>query len=182
MLLPDMLGAAKLLKQKRPETRFFLPVADTGLKALIEAKIAAAELEGEITLTGTEHRYALMGLGAAAMATSGTVVMEAALMGLPCVVLYRFAWLSALIGRLVVHVEHFSLPNILLGEGFQPELLQEQVTPENIAAHMLPLYPGGQKREITCAKLREACRKLGGPGAAYRVAEKVLACARRHLR
>ena len=182
MLLPDMLGAAKLLKQKRPKTRFFLPVADTGLKALIEAKIAAAELEGEITLTGTEHRYALMGLGVAAMATSGTVVMEAALMGLPCVVLYRFAWLSALIGRLVVHVEHFSLPNILLGEGFQPELLQEQVTPENIAAHMLPLYPGGQKREIICAKLREACRKLGGPGAAYRVAEKVLACARRHLR
>ena len=182
MLLPDMLGAAKILKQKRPETRFYLPVADAGLKALIEAKIATAGLEGEITLTGTEHRYALMGMGAAAMATSGTVVMEAALMGLPCVVLYRFAWLSAMIGRLVVHVEHFSLPNILLGEGFQPELLQEQVTPENIAVHMLPLYPGEARREITCAKLKEACRKLGEPGAACRVAEKVLACARRNLR
>ena len=87
-----------------------------------------------------------------------------------------------MIGRLAVYVEHFSLQHILLGAGVQPELLQEQVTPENIAAHMLPLYPGGQKREIICAKLREACRKLGGPGAAYRVAEKVLACARRHLR
>lgn len=179
MLLPDMLGAAKLLKEKRPESRFYLPVADEGLRELIEAKISAAGVP--ITLTGTEHRYALMGMGAAAMATSGTVVMEAALMGLPCVVLYRLSRLSAFIGRLLVHVENFSLPNILLGEGFQPELLQEQVTPENIAGKMLPLYPGEEKRQVTCAKLREACAKLGAPGAAYRVAEKVLACARRHI-
>ncbi len=179
MLLSDMLGAAKLLKEKRPETRFYLPVADEGLRPLIEEKVAQAGVE--ITLTGTEHRYALMRMGAVAMATSGTVVMEAALMGLPCVVLYRFSKLSAFIGRLLVHVDNFSLPNILLGERFQPELLQEQVTPVSIAEHVLPLYPGEEKRKITCQKLREACAKLGEPGAAYRVAEKVLACAKRHV-
>ena len=180
MLLPDMLEAAKLLKKRRPETRFYLPVADEGLRELIEEKIVRSG--AEITLTGTEYRYALMNMAVAAMAASGTVVMEAALMGLPCVVLYRFSRLSAFIGRLVVHVENFSLPNILLGESFQTELLQEQVTPKNIAAHMLQLYPGEEKRISTCEKLRKACARLGEPGAAYRVAEKVLACARRHHR
>lgn len=51
-------------------------------------------------------RYALMGLMDVALATSGTVVMEAALMGLPAVVLYRLSPLSYFIGRLLVHVEH----------------------------------------------------------------------------
>ena len=55
---------------------------------------------------------------------------------------------------------------------------QEQMI---FAENMLPLYPGEEKRQVTCEKLREACAKLGAPGAAYRVAEKVLACARRHI-
>ena len=85
-----------------------------------------------------------------------------------------------MIGRLVVHVDNISLPNILLGEGFQPELLQDEVKAETIAKAVLPLYPGEPHRKITCEKLKEACAKLGEPGAARRVAEKVLACAKRH--
>ena len=177
-LLPEMLKAAKLLKGSRPESRFFLPVADESLEARIRAMTETAGVE--VTLTH-EHRYALMGMGAAAMATSGTVVMEAALMGLPCVVLYRLAALSAFIGRLVVHVDNISLPNILLGERFQTELLQDEVKAEAIAKAMLTLYPGEPHREIVCSKLKEACAKLGEPGAAHRVAERVLACARRHM-
>lgn len=176
-LLPEMLGAARLLKEKKPESRFFLPVAAPSLEGRIKELIEAAGVE--VTLA-YENRYALMGMGAAAMATSGTVVMEAALMGLPCVVLYRLAPLSAFIGRLVVHVDNISLPNILLGERFQPEFLQDEVQSENIAQAMLPLYPGEEHREAVCKKLQEACARLGEPGAACRVAEKVLACARRH--
>jgi lipid-A-disaccharide synthase len=80
-----------------------------------------------------------------------------------------------------VHVDNISLPNILLGERFQTELLQEEATPEATAEAMLQLYPGETHREQVCASLKEACAKLGEPGAAYRVAEKVLACARRHI-
>ena len=176
-LLPEMLGAVRLLKEKKPESRFFLPVAAPSLEGRIKELIEAAGVE--VTLT-YENRYALMGMGAAAMATSGTVVMEAALMGLPCVVLYRLAPLSAFIGRLVVHVDNISLPNILLGERFQPEFLQDEVRAGNIVQAMLSLYPGEEHREVTCKKLQEACARLGEPGAACRVAEKVLACARRH--
>lgn len=178
MLLPDMLQAARRLSVERPETKFYLPVAPGVDESALRAKIDAAGVP--VTLTH-EARYALMGLMDAAIATSGTVVMEAALMGLPCVVLYRFAPLNYFIGKLLVHIQSFSLPNILLGEPFETELLQDEVTPEAILRETLPLYRGEAHRHEVTAKLAEACRRLGPPGASGRVAEKILAAARRHI-
>lgn len=175
LLLPPMLAAAKELLAEKPATVFYLPLADTVRRERVEELIAAAGVPVVLT---TEKRYSLMAAADAAMATSGTVVMEAALVGLPCVVLYRLSPLSAFIGRLVVHVENFSLPNILLGEGFQTELLQEEVTTENIVREMKRLYPGEEHRREVTEKLKLACQKLGAPGASGRVAERILNAAR----
>ena len=82
-----------------------------------------------------------------------------------------------MIGRALVHVEHFTLPNILLGETIQPELLQDEVEPHRIADELARLYRGEAAREKTRAKLQEACRRLGPPGAAGRVAAKILEAA-----
>jgi lipid-A-disaccharide synthase len=175
LLLPSMLDGAQKLLEDRPDTVFYLPVADTVSRERIEELIAAAGVP--VTLT-TEKRYSLMAAADAAMATSGTVVMEAALLGLPCVVLYRLSPLSYAIGKLLVHVDNFSLPNILLNEGFQRELLQDEVTPENIADELKRLYPGEEHRREVVEKLKTACQKLGAPGASGRVAERILNAAR----
>ena len=176
LVLPSMLAGARKLLAREPKTMFLLPVADGINEERIQEMIAAAGVP--VTLT-REMRYALMGAADAAAATSGTVIMEAALMGLPCVVLYRLSPVSYAVGRLLVHVERFSLPNILLGETFERELLQDEVTPENIADELLRLYPGNPHRAEVTAKLRKACARLGKPGASARVAEKILAAARR---
>lgn len=138
----------------------------------------AAAAGVSVTLTH-EYRYSLMAAADAAVATSGTVVMEAALLGLPCVVLYRLSPVSYFVGRMLVHVESFSLPNILMGEPFERELLQDAVTAENIASELAQLYPGEIHRAEVVAKLKEACTRLGKPGASGRVAAKILAAARR---
>ena len=139
LLLPAMLAGAKRLLAQKTETMLLLPVADGVREERVRQLIAEADVPVTIT---HDKRYSLMGAADAAVATSGTVIMEAALMGLPCVVLYRLSPISYAVGRLLVHVENFSLPNILLGETFQPELLQEQVTPEAITHEVLPLYRG----------------------------------------
>ncbi|BAL84303.1 putative lipid-A-disaccharide synthase [Selenomonas ruminantium subsp. lactilytica TAM6421] len=175
LLLPSMLAGARQLLAERPETVFYLPVADTVSRERIEEMIAAAGVP--VTLTD-ERRYSLMAAADAAMATSGTVVMEAALLGLPCVVLYRLSPVSYAIGKLLVHVDNFSLPNILLGESFQTELLQDEVTADNIAREVARLYPGEQHRQEVTEKLKLACGKLGAPGASGRVAERILNAAR----
>ena len=176
LLLPAMLQGAKRLQAERPQTMFLLPVADGINSSRIRELAAAAGVS--VTLTH-EYRYSLMAAADAAVATSGTVVMEAALLGLPCVVLYRLSPVSYFVGRLLVHVESFSLPNILLGKPFERELLQDAVTAENIASELAQLYPGEIHRAEVVAKLKEACARLGTPGASGRVAAKILAAARR---
>lgn len=170
MLLPEMLNAAKILSEKKP-ARFFLPVADSVDEDEIKQRIESAGVE--VTLT-KDYRYDLMSIADAAMATSGTVIMEAALMGLPCVVLYKMARLNYFIGKMLVKIDSFSLPNILMGRKIQPELLQDEVTGEKISAEIVKLYRGETQREQVVADLKLACDKLGEGGAAERIAKKIL--------
>ena len=175
-LLPPMLGAAEILRERDPARRFFLPVAGGVDTAQIERYLAASSVE--VTLTH-DARYALMKAARAAIAASGTVVMEAAIMGLPAVVLYRMSALSYLVGCLLVDVPRFSLPNILLGETFETELLQDAVRPERIAEAMEPMIADGEARSYVTGRLARAAEMLGEPHAARRVAEKIIALGRR---
>ena len=170
LLLPEMIRAAEILSAVRP-TKFFLPVADGVNVEEIAKKISAAKVEINLT---RKFRYDLMKISDAAMATSGTVVLEAALLNLPCVVLYKMARLNYFIGKLLVHIDNFSLPNILAGKKIQPELLQDEVKPEKIAEEILKLYRGEVHREKVLEELKNACGKLGEEGAAARVAKKIL--------
>lgn len=174
LLLPDMLKAVQILKEKRPETRFFLPAAPGLERKEIERYIEKSGAPVELT---EEHVYDLMGIADFAIATSGTVVMEAALMDLPAVVCYRMGRLNYAIGRMLVKIDHFSLPNIILGEEAEPELLQDEVTPERIAAEAAKLYKGEAQRDAAMARLKVAVLQLGPPGASVRVAAHVLAAA-----
>jgi len=174
LILPEMLKAAKVLSVKRP-AKFFLPVADGVDESEILRQIKSAGVD--VTLT-KKFRYDLMALADAAVATSGTVVLEAALMNLPCVVLYKMARLNYFIGKLLVDIENFSLPNILAGKKIQTELLQDDVTTDKIVAEILKLYRGESYREKIVSELKSACAKLGSCGSAGRVAQKILQVAK----
>ena len=160
LLLPPMLETVKFL----PNKRFFLPAAE-GISNLIDVKGL------NIEIIDSSRRYDLMNIADAAIATSGTVVLEAALLNLPCVVLYKMNSLNFLIGKLLVDIKFFSLPNILADEGILPELLQDDVTPQRISAELTNIL---DNRPLIVKKLQSACEKLGKSGAAARVAKKIL--------
>ena len=176
LLLPPMLEAAKTIYEMRPDTVFYLPVADGVDEDNIAAHTDKAALPFVVTRTH-EHRYDLMAASDVALATSGTVVMEAALLGLPCVVLYKVAAVTYFALHNFISVKYFSLPNILLDEGLLTELLQDDVTTEKILAAVLPLYRGEKTREKVLAGLRESVARLGEPGAAARTADAILKAA-----
>lgn len=168
LLLKPMLGAAKILS-KSIKAKFLLPVADGVDKLSLQKQIRAAKLD--IKLINPARRYDLMNIADVAIATSGTVVLEAALLNLPCVVLYKMAPLNFFIGKLLVDIKFFSLPNILADAAIQPELLQSDVTPQKISAETLKII---NNRAHVVDKLQAACSKLGESGAANRVAKKIL--------
>ena len=77
-----------------------------------------------------------------AIATSGTVTLEAALMNFPSIVLYKMSTITYRIAKIFVDVKYFSLPNILVNKNILPELLQDEVNGQNIAKYARTLYKG----------------------------------------
>ena len=111
-----------------------------------------------------------VGAADAALVKSGTSTLETALMRRPMVVVYRMAWLSFLLGKLLVRVAHFALVNVLAGRRLVPELLQLQASPQRMADEVERLLQDPAAREAQLRGLDEGRGPLGGPGAARRVA------------
>ncbi len=114
-------------------------------------------------------------LADAAIAASGTVTMEAALLGVPTVVVYRTNPITFAIARRLVHVPHIAMANLILGRRLFPELLQDAARADLIERELARLLEDESVREEMRAGLREIKERLGPPGAADRAAEVVLA-------
>lgn len=172
-LLPPMLEAARNLKQRDERYRFFLPLASTIPRAMVTEQIAAYGVD--VTLTDG-HTYDLMKMADSAVAASGTVTLEAALLGLPTVVIYKVAALTYWLGKKLVRIPHISLPNIVAGRKVIPELLQEQACGAVIASEINTMLEPEEKLRLA-ADMAEIRRKLGEPGAVARVAAEIVAVA-----
>ena len=173
-LLPVMLDAVKILKQKRPELDFAIPRAATIAKEILEDSVRQAGLNIRL-IEG--HNYDVMSVADLAIVTSGTVTLEAAMCGLGCEILYKSSPVSFWIAKRVVKIPNIGLPNIVAGRQIEPELLQDDCTPENIAATALKMLEPERFAQLQ-RDLQEVKEKLGEPGAVKRVSELVLRMAR----
>ena len=124
------------------------------------------------------NTYDLMIACHAGMITSGTACLEAALLGIPSVIVYRVTPLTYYIGRQLYKKSHFGLPNIIVEEPFLPELLQHDVTGPNMAEAISPWLYQPEEREKVKGQLAHMKERLGGGGAVGRAAEVVLEVAR----
>lgn len=169
-MLPTLLEAAKLLQQQLPEVDFTMPRAGTIPLSLLESKIKAAGVQVKIT---EGHNYDVFSVADLALATSGTVTLEAALCGLGSIIVYRTSAINAFIARRVINIPDIGLPNIVAGRHILPELLQEDFTPEKVAQEALHLLE--PERNVRMKKdLAYVKERLGQPGAVDRVAQLVL--------
>ncbi len=75
-----------------------------------------------------------------ALAASGTVTVEAALLGVPMVTFYRVSEATWILGRRLVDVPFFTMVNLIAGRRVVPELIQKDCTGERIAAEALRLW------------------------------------------
>ena len=169
-MLPTLLGAAKLIKKQLPEVNFVMPRAGTIPISLLEDKIKASGLEVKIT---EGNNYDLFSVADLALATSGTVTLEAALCGLGSVIVYKTNPVTYFIAKLVVNIPHIGLPNIVAAKSVLPELIQNDFTPAKVAQEALALLESGRNAKMK-EDLAYVKERLGKPGAVGRVAELVL--------
>jgi len=73
----------------------------------------------------------------------------------------------------MVRVKYIGLPNLIAGKEILPELIQEKLTPRNIAEGVLN-FLSADKHETIKQELKNVVDRLGAPGATKRVAELIL--------
>ena len=96
-----------------------------------------------------------------ALAASGTVTVETALLGTPMVTFYRVSQATWWLGRPLVRVPFYSMVNLVAGRRIVPELIQREMTPERLAAETLELLDNPAARERMREDLAEVARRLG---------------------
>ncbi len=102
-----------------------------------------------------------------AIATSGTVTFEMALMGLPVIVVYKTSSLNAFIARKILNLKYVSLTNINAGEEIFPELLQEDFSKEKL---ILEYEKIKDNIDMVMLKLKDERKKMGDKGVLEKVA------------
>ena len=169
-LLPAMRDAAAQVLAAVPGTRFLLGLAPT-----IDRRLAVQHLHGgpPVEILGGQT-HAVIRAADLLLATSGTVTLEAALLGTPMIVCYRLSAVSELIARLVLRVPWMSLANLTLGRAVVPELYRQTVTGECLAREALHLLTDRGAREAQRAAFSELAGALGEPGVGTRAARFVL--------
>lgn len=172
--LPTLLEAAKQVEAKHSEVRLLIPWADS-LRAAPPSVPG-----GSVRFVRGEYRDVL-GHAAAAAVASGTACLEAALLGVPTVVVYRLQPITYAIGRRLVKLPFVAIPNVVLGRGALRELIQGDFTAQGVADALLTfLAEPGESRAQAEALRDELKRALGvGDDAYERAAREVLKAVRR---
>ena len=140
---PLVLDAAYILTQKYPQFKFLIPAINDARKQQIEALLQSypSALQDKVQLMenrGTESKIGRQVMNASDMIAlaSGTATLEAMLLHRPMVTFYKLNRITYWIAKLLVKIPYYSLPNIIAGKKVIQELIQDDATPERLAAEI----------------------------------------------
>ena len=141
--------------------------SDIGLlKAGWPSGIIVRVVEGET--------YNALASADAAIVSSGTATVEAALLNAPMVVVYRVSPLTATLAKPLVRTPYFAMVNLIADKQIVPELVQDDFTPNKVAEAILNLLQNPNVRSAMKDGLAEVRRRLGPPGAIDRAADQII--------
>ncbi|MEE8398109.1 MAG: lipid-A-disaccharide synthase [Desulfobacterales bacterium] len=171
--LPEMLASARILSGRMPGVKFILSAAPAMDERFLETTCSdhAGEVDIDIEtgdVTRIFNRCALV------VAASGTVTLEAAIAGVPMVVIYRISSFSGHLVRALIRVKYVCLANLIADKEIVPELLQQDASAENIADKVFTLISDVSELDRMRSELLDLRQLLGGPGASRRVADIAL--------
>jgi lipid-A-disaccharide synthase len=158
MNLPEMLRTAKFLGT---EYNFLIPVAATVSKSLILDFMNQTDCT-ELSIYLVPDALPALAHSRAGIIASGTATVEAALMELPFVMVYRVTPLTYLLGRSTVKVPNFAMVNLIAGEEIVPELVQRNFRAENVIRELNKIIGEAPPREKMIRGLQRVRQLLSG--------------------
>lgn len=174
--MPRLVKAMRIVAARPGGAAFTIPAANAKAKRLILKALADGGAEGLATVTDGGARDILRSADAAVVA-SGTATLEAALAGVPTVLVYAVGpLLAAFLKRAITGVKHVGLANIIAEKAGvkcpMPELLQERFTPEAVAEIVLGWLSDGEARDGARKALGDVMARLHSDGSALGLAAR----------
>ncbi len=170
--LPTMLRAAAKIG-KRYNGTFLLPVLKGEASGIVERVIGKAEFKGLDIIPVTDNTYRAIEKADLVITSSGTATLETAILGKPMIVIYRVGLLSEFLARFIFKIKIISLVNIISGKMICPELTQRDFNPDRIYSEARGLLESSENYNKMLMEIKLLNEKLGGGGAAVRIADKV---------
>jgi lipid-A-disaccharide synthase len=172
-LVAPFLQTAEELYQQDNKLVFLVPMISEKRAEQFKALKAeiAPQLSVEIIIDKTQQ---VMAASDCLLTASGTVTLEAALIKRPMVITYKFNLLTYCLAKWLVKLEWFSLPNLLANKALVPELLQDEVTADNIVPLIKErLYNDQSKLNDDYIKIHQTLKKNASATAAIAVVELI---------
>jgi lipid-A-disaccharide synthase len=163
--LPPLLRAVDEISRRKGDVQFLVVLAPS-------LNPSSVDLRG-LKVVWNET-YQALSASTLAIVASGTITVEAALLGTPMIVVYRLSPWTYALGRPFVKVPHFAMANLIAGRRIVPERIQGDFTPSRVAEDALALLDSEGRRQEMKKDLAEVRRLLGGGGASSRGAVAVL--------
>ncbi len=168
--LPVLKETCARIHARKP-SQFIVAAAHAKDVALLESGwpsgTAVRVVEGET--------YNALAVADAAIVSSGTATVEAALLNAPMVVVYRVSPLTATLAKPLVRTPYFAMVNLIADKLVVPELVQDDFTPDRVTEAVLTLLQDPNARNAMKEGLAEVRRRLGPPGAVERAADQIAA-------
>ncbi|MBI9053655.1 MAG: lipid-A-disaccharide synthase [Bacteroidales bacterium] len=130
-------------------------------------------IEGHNVKVVFNQTYDVFKHAQAALVTSGTATLEAALFNLPQVVCYRAANISYFIAKQFVKLSYISLVNLIMDREVVKELIQFDMNPKLVKTELDKIIFEGEFRQKMLNDYKELRNLLGGTGASERVAKLI---------
>lgn len=175
MLGDVFVKTAQLIHEKLPKAVFVVPLATRETRLQFEHAIYAQNAAALPFRLLFGHAQDAMGAADVSLVASGTATLEAALIKRPLVITYRIAKFSYWLMKRMAYLPYVGLPNVLAGRQVVPELLQDEATPENLAAALLAQYEDRDNAEQLEAVFTDIHLQLRQNNA-EKAAQAVLAC------
>ena len=141
--LANMLPIMEEVVQHFPQYHFAI-AAINNFENFVYAQIASKD---NVSLVH-EDTYNLMAHSQAAIVTSGTATLEAALWNVPQVVAYKTSWFNYYISKWVIKVDYISLVNLIADRSLVKELIQDDMNIEKIGVELEQLMIGVRGKEV----------------------------------
>jgi lipid-A-disaccharide synthase len=178
-VLPIIFAAAQQIQAKLPHVHFWIPLSLETYREPLERAIQQYGLQATLVSKHSHSSQTVIAAADLAIAKSGTVNLETALLNVPQVITYRLNGITAWIAEhiLKLTIPFASPPNLVLMEEIVPELLQADATPERIAQEALEILSNPERRATMLAGYQRMRQELGEIGVCDRAAQEILSMA-----